>query len=606
MNDWRKIFERLAQAVLVLPVAVTLIVAITIAIGGHCDWWQWWLPLIVIMFACKIGLKVHEWGVVVGLFALVMFGVWLGVGLFAMCNSWDQFVYHEPAIRLLIKGWNPVYQGSESVLVSEYGVNPEELRLLHILVMPKGIWYFSAASYYFTHTWFNLSGSIYPLLFLGMAYEVASFWGRKHIVLSMLLCGLILLTMPDGRFVIDAVVGMSAIGLLTSFANGSKYGRWRILSIVCFSFWMCVAKQPSMLHCIIFWAFISVCLIAQRKYKSFVKLLTPAAAIAVIVIPVLISPYATSWINFGHPLYPRYHNECKGGENQLDITGDFFNRNYDAASMGHFEAFANAYISPGLVGLCRKILRGETDFCPYSGVWKQSNPKSMGWGCPTSSFFRICFLTLSFVVVVFGGAVNRLFALLIWVCMLCMPTEMLGYIRYVPFYPYLLIAVAEIMISGNSVGRLISRVLCAVVFIAVLMNVFPSRLSRWNASVEAAYLWQRFISTGGADHMYVKDRQSRANARLLVAMMPNLKHFQIYTCECEPNIVPYELACDLPISAFDRNDISWLRVMQCVDQGPISRINMLLMTVKSFVKGGTYLLVERLSTKTNKSMPNVY
>ena len=131
------------------------------------------------------------------------------------------------------------------------------------------------------------------------------------------------------------------------------------------------------------------------------------------------------------------------------------------------------------------------------------------------------------------------------------------------------------------------------------MNNLPSRLAKLNTSMESAYLLQKFIATDRFNHMYVKDRQSRLNARLLAEMIPNPKRFEIDTGKSEFDTVPCELACDLPISAFNRNDIAGLRLMKCVDKTPISRGDQLLVTVKTFIKIGKYLFVERLSTQYN-------
>ena len=154
-NEGGKLFE---TAWLLFPVCVTLTTALTFLCGGRVTPFQWWGCLLgalgFIFFWGKYSLR-SRITVCIGMLLLLAL-LWVCAGVIFV-RFWTDFsCYHYPAIRLLIEGWNPIYDATPESITTTIGINTKWMRVWHILSMPKAAWYFSAAAYPFFKAPFNL------------------------------------------------------------------------------------------------------------------------------------------------------------------------------------------------------------------------------------------------------------------------------------------------------------------------------------------------------------------------------------------------------------------------------------------------------------------
>lgn len=112
------------------------------------------------------------------------------------------------------------------------------------------------------------------------------------------------------------------------------------------------------------------------------------------------------------------------------LTADFLDRNEDAAAMGHVGAWFNAHVSPGLVRAFYRARTGREDFFPESLTWGQAIHEP---GTPTTAGWRLAFCTLLLLLLLAGRRGGRFVALCLLAATWTLPTEMLGYRRYVPW-----------------------------------------------------------------------------------------------------------------------------------------------------------------------------
>lgn len=112
------------------------------------------------------------------------------------------------------------------------------------------------------------------------------------------------------------------------------------------------------------------------------------------------------------------------------LTSDFYDRNEDAASMGHFGAWCNAFVYPSLVSKYYCLKHGKDNFEPEAKPWGQNTSRSRG--APTSIIFRMLFC-LFLGLLLFYGRGGRFIATCMIFGTMAIPTEMIGYTRYVPW-----------------------------------------------------------------------------------------------------------------------------------------------------------------------------
>lgn len=430
----REPVRRAECAVLFFPVAVTVLAAVALLCGGRVAAWQWWAAAAAafVWLAFWRGAGMHARLAACGAFAVVLAGIWVAAGcVVSEGGGVDNVVYHFPAIRLLIEGWNPVYAPTPETLAASMGVEPWEMRLWHALALPKGVWIFNAAAYRFTGTPFALTFPLWPFLFLAAAGQVVRLlrtmgWGMRLVAVVLLWAWA-----PAHVGITDAAVCLGGVGLLAAMARALAGERGVALPLVCLSFWMMVSKQVGLLTCFVFWACFSVVLLWRIRWAAVPRLAALGGGLAVLFLVVCANPYLTSWRHYGHPLYPVYSvDEARFPSH--DLTEDFTFCNADAQAMGHVGRLVNAYLSPWLAACYYEWKLGRGEFRPQCYVWRQTNPKGRE-ASPLTASARWGLLAAFMAVALFGGRRLRFVWVAAAVGIVAFPTSYLGFSRYVPW-----------------------------------------------------------------------------------------------------------------------------------------------------------------------------
>lgn len=418
--------------ILVFPVLVVMIVAITFLFPyGHCGAWQWWLA--VILTIALSFYRAKEWckGVMVSIaFLLVLVAFWIFGCVILFGGYRDALAYHMPAIRLMTEGWNPVWQSTLESISDFSGFSSDYVNAYHMISMPKVVWYFDAAAYYFFNNPYNLLFPLAPFLLIAVMYVLLDVFRNVGAGARLVVAAIAVWSIPDIIYGVDAVVALSALGLLMLLYDNIRAGRWSWLRLIVFTFWMATAKQTGLLHCCVFWC-VFVCVNILKKQWTCAKNAFILGSIVLMLFTVAsVSPYLSSYINYGHPLYPKYSfNEERFPT--INLTGDFLIRNDDAATMGHLGSYVNAFVSAKVAQYYYQLKTGKEEFKPWVVVWDQIG--CGGTGAPTKMWFRVFFLGLVLMLLIYGGIEGRFIAISVILGTLAMPTEMIGYIRYTPW-----------------------------------------------------------------------------------------------------------------------------------------------------------------------------
>lgn len=466
------ILQAFHTALLIFPIIVVLIVSITFILGGRCACWQWWTG---VALAQGVGLALVERRRRFNLlcfFALSLLFLWFAGGVLITYGCYDAAWYHFPIVRLLLAGWNPVWQGSWDVVAGAYGVSFSEVRPWMVLSMPKGVWYFNTAAYYFIRNPFNLSFPLSPVLFLSLTITL---WRRfkgigvvAFVALVCVLCGRIV----SYHAVVDCAVGLSGIGLLFAMKDVVEKDAWNWLELLAYSFWMCTAKQTAMFHCALFWSVLIACLCVRRRWSIVRKAVLLGGLLIVSIVVTCTAPYLTQWVNYGHPLYP----VCTTDEQlhpRSSQTSDFLHRNEDAAAMSHLGACINAYLCPQVVHSYYRHKLNKANFCPDCEVWNQMTDHSQG--TPTAPLFRWGIILSLLILALCGGVADWVVAMSVLLAMSALPTEMIGYLRYVPWSFAIELVAIECLLRVHRPlvvrvckGFLIVVSLCAIPFVVLV------------------------------------------------------------------------------------------------------------------------------------------
>lgn len=447
MSEWqRKITGPLADTlsgvlrlfengVTVFPVAVTVAVGITYIFGGTITAWHWWGALLTVLGWLCLGRR-REPQVcrfaACGLMLLFLGAIWATTRILIPGTGVDNVAYHLPAMRLLTEGWNPVHAPTPEALRATMGVEPWEMRLWHVLFMSKAVWYFCAAAYSFTGAPLNLFFPLWPMLFLVAAGQL---WRLlRHIPSGWRLLGILLLwgAAPGCSMIVDAAVFFGGVGLLCAMSRYLVGERPGWLPMVCLSFWLIVAKQTGLWCGIVFWGCFVVALAWQKRWSELPRTLAAGCVLGGLAIAVCASPYLTSWIHYGHPLYPAYSADEEKYP-VYDITRDFRMANDDALAMGHLGSFCNAYISPALTQAYYGWKLNKDTFAPNRYVWWQGNNGNREASSPLSTERRLNLMLPLIAVIAFGGHRLRFFWAAALAGLFIFPTAYLGYPRYTPW-----------------------------------------------------------------------------------------------------------------------------------------------------------------------------
>lgn len=326
LSDWRL----LESLILLFPVAVVMLTSLVFAFGGHCALWQWWLPLVVLfigMLLCTGGRSALR---VCLMFAGFLLVIWLLTGMLWINSGHDHAVSHFPGIRMLMLGWNPIWQPTPEDLKGSFCVYPNQLKMASLFSSPKVVWYFAAVAALFTGDNFNFLTPIFLFLLVPVLFSVNRVFARCHWIVRALAM-VLLFAVSIGETIVDATVGLAGMGLLLEMLRdfqGDCCGDNRLTKFV-YSFWMCSAKPSAVGACILFWM---IHFVVLRKTYSCKRALGYSTLVLVLMALVNLSPYFTAWKHFGHPFYPT----CTSDATRWPTRNFVLNRNKVFCSKGRF------------------------------------------------------------------------------------------------------------------------------------------------------------------------------------------------------------------------------------------------------------------------------
>ena len=456
------------RQLLVFPVAAVLLAFASFLFGGSCAPWQWHLAAVAALAAGFLR-RPPRAGIRGGLLFLAWMCVfWVGCALRAGASWTDEVSYHFPAVRMLAAGWNPLFCRDPESVLAFAGLEAGECWIDHIVFSPKIVWVFDALAWFFTDDVFN---PLEPLLWFVFPCVIARVWrsmGGAHVALKILSVPLLWCIVPNAAHTVDAVVALSAIGLLLCFEETLSGKGVDALSMAVYSFWMLGSKTPGLLHGGFFWV-LFLAAIAWKRREEAGRVCRVAAAVAAMLLVCCSAPYLTSVRDYGNPFYPKYSFDAKRFPAR-NLTADFITeRNADAAGMGYCGLYVNAFVSPSLARAWYRWRLGRPDFMPYSRNYKHY-PNDVGDGsCPTRRRMRV-FFWLSTVWLLFAAGKSwRLPALSVVLCTGAAPPEMLGYIRYIPWW-FAPLLFAYIDVSRRARKRSGAAACCAIAAAACMMR----------------------------------------------------------------------------------------------------------------------------------------
>lgn len=428
----------LGQQVLVFPVLVTVLVALAFVFGGACAAWQWWGAFWGVMAYPFFWYQRKEALVADAVFVALNLLLFVAISFYTdtywNCDYPD---YHLPAIRLMIEGWNPVYDHDLTEILARLKLEPWDMRYSHIVFCQKAVWMFNAAAYKFHHQVFAVSWALNPLVLMAAAFAVFEYCRVRswHWSLGVLFVTLNVFCCTFGTPV-DDVVCYAATGLLCTMAANYFSGRFDWWRLGVFSFWMMNSKSVALLSCFVFWVVFSVafCIKFRAKWKRAVRDLSLlGSGLIVLLALVAASPIVTSAIHYGHPLYPQMTSRPDVYPVK-DLAWTFRVGNAGEVRLDVPCAFLKSYISPWLAEKYRDLTGRVTNAIPP--------------GLPLLQ--RLMILAAIFILLSFSHL--RMTGSQLLLGLICFPWQGMGVMRYMP-WAWVLVSFAVVALIGECVGK---------------------------------------------------------------------------------------------------------------------------------------------------------
>ena len=479
------------EQILVFPLAVKLLCSISLIFGASIAAWQWWATLAVTLAASFA--RAASWkkaaAASVG-FAAFVFAVWLYTGMTITKSGIDQLSCHFPAIRLLMLGWNPVWQPTIEEICQFGAIEPSSFHVWHILCMPRSVWYFSACAAFFAQNPFNLFYPILIFMLAGTSIAVCRCMREVGFPLRAVAVLALVWMIRLHEQAADAVMALAFTGLVAcQFAALRKKDAIEPLPLVVFTFWLFASKPLGAVFCAIAWgAFIVAGLLRWRKDFRVSNLARLGAVAAALILCAHVSPYISNTFAYSHPFYPKWTFDAKNHPAK-NLTSDFLNtRNDDAKEMsGRLPMFLNAYVSPALVHKYYSRKLDKPDFNPRCKPWDKSGYPD-GSITPLNTSFRLWFMIPMVLLLRFGKTPERFAAAAMLLSTFLVPAEMIGYERYVRF-----IQVAYIF-TFPMLYRFCSKIPVANIFLSAVATLYGLYLAANAAQVELESIDRRLAT----------------------------------------------------------------------------------------------------------------
>ena len=436
-ETWSRYLLGFQEQVLLFPIAVVCIASIALLLGGSCAIWQWWLALIL---SFGIVLFRHQKRTAVAsLFAMatILLLLWLLAIIFTDDAGGDNACYHLPAIRMLARGWNPVYTATPEAIEAQFGLDPGKMRVYHVLFTEKAVWLFNAVFYLFAKEPFAFLFPLPLLLLLSVSFTIGRVFQEWHFLSKALLLWVIWIAAPCSiSGPTDYCCAIAGTGLILAMLNDVEGRDRSYLELIGYSFWMMNSKAPGLFTCFVFWCVYAFWLIVLQRRKADASLPflgTAGGALTLLFIIVSFSPYFTAWRDYGHPLYP-FKTSDEKAHPVRDITYDFDYVDSKYECMGHVENFLNAYVCPLLVRKCYSSLTHDPNFAPVRRIWKMDYEQGrlMTSTSPTTARFRLEICAVIILLLLLPRF--RFVGMAMLAGLLFFPCRYMGYMRYLPWY----------------------------------------------------------------------------------------------------------------------------------------------------------------------------
>ena len=355
-------------------------------------------------------------------------------------------------------GWNPIWESTYEAIQSICGT-ADSCDIWPVLSMPRPVWYFTAVATFFTKNQFDFYHPIVLIFFcssLGYALRVIK---GSNILIKLVSVFSVIAATHVYDHALDMVMSLSALGLFACQFSYLKDRIWRPLPLAVFSFWMCSAKQTGIAFCAVSWmCFGIVLLVIERRdwRRTCMRFLKIGGFCCGFCILANISPYITSAIHYSHPLYPQFSFD-KERFPTVNFTNDFLSLNEDGKVVAdsRLAMFLNAFVSPELVRNFYAWKLAKPDFRARGSTWAQGGGAN-GWDTQLRSDTRYWIMIPIVLMIILGGLAERFISVVMLLCTLVLPTEMIGLPRYVTMIKFSIVFCLP-MIWSISEGRSILR-----------------------------------------------------------------------------------------------------------------------------------------------------
>jgi hypothetical protein len=460
------IFER---QVLVFPLLVVVLACASFLFGGRCAAWQWWTAVaaVVLMPFVRKDRRRAALGAA-GLFALLLFALRCLIPPLVWDDTkcFDMSVYHLPMIQLLIEGWNPVSDPMAENITASLGLDLWGMAPLHVAFLPKTMAVFSAVAYTFIHDPYALSFPLPAILWLGVLLScLRLFHGFAR--MSLIAAIVFILPMVARQMPVDLSLAFASCGLLLAMHVALQQRNCDWFALAVWMFWMMNLKFNGVFGAFVLGALFVLILMwkEKTKWKKWLGRFVAFAGILVLLWGLVSwNPFGTSWLTYGHPLYPFKTIDAERFPIK-DLTWDMQLGNQDYRTMGRFGLMAHAFLSPkGTVSFYRWKL-GRNDF----------NPDCEWWHLPPDLpdvHTRLSIWLMFGVLLLLPG--GRPWAIGGFILLSIVPTAVIGYTRYQPWLSALgcLAVVLGIEWAEQRLNNRLARLLSAITSMGLCIAVF--------------------------------------------------------------------------------------------------------------------------------------
>ena len=227
------------------------------------------------------------------------------------------------------------------------------------------------------------------------------------------------------RLPVDLALSFASCGLLLAMQDALRQKNCDWLALTVWGTWMATLKLNGGLGLVVFAIAFAVAKIRKkcRDWKQCSSRLAMwIGAVALMTTLVAWNPFGTSWLEYGHPLYP-YRTVDEARFPTMDLAWDLKIGNNDYRKMSKAGLLAHAYLGPRpMLAFYRWRLHDDC-FDPVCPWWKWEE-------FPTSRFRAGLWLTF---LVLFLLPAGRIWGAAGLILLFAVPNSMAGFTRYQPW-----------------------------------------------------------------------------------------------------------------------------------------------------------------------------